>query len=151
MAINELNELKINVNVTPEVNIKTTITQSAEIIAKVTSGARGKSAHEIWLDDGHTGSESDFLNWLKSDSYIFNQGTPSDTWVIKHDLGKYPSVTIVDSADRVLIGEVFYGKFSRVIDRITKEVTFIKDESADPTKWVTISFAAGFSGKAYLN
>lgn len=28
-------------------------------------GQDGKSAYEIWLDNGHTGSETDFLNWLK--------------------------------------------------------------------------------------
>lgn len=28
-------------------------------------GANGKSAYEIWLDEGHTGTQSDFLNWLK--------------------------------------------------------------------------------------
>lgn len=28
-------------------------------------GADGKSAYQIWLDNGHTGSEADFLNWLK--------------------------------------------------------------------------------------
>ena len=38
-------------------------------IAKVeVSGSVGKdglSAYEVWLNDGHTGTESDFLNWLK--------------------------------------------------------------------------------------
>jgi len=28
-------------------------------------GSNGKSAYEIWLDEGHTGSQADFLNWLK--------------------------------------------------------------------------------------
>lgn len=28
-------------------------------------GKDGLSAYEIWLNDGHTGTESDFLNWLK--------------------------------------------------------------------------------------
>ena len=28
-------------------------------------GADGKSAYQIWLDNGHTGTETDFLNWLK--------------------------------------------------------------------------------------
>ena len=32
------------------------------------TGATGKSAFEIWLDNGHTGTEQDFLNWLKGDS-----------------------------------------------------------------------------------
>lgn len=87
----------------------------------------------------------------KDKHYKHIQGAASDVWIINHNLDKYPSVTIIDSADRVLIGEVFYGKFSRETNEITREVTFIKDESADPTKWVTVSFAAGFSGKAYLN
>lgn len=29
------------------------------------NGIDGKSAYEIWLDEGHTGSQADFLNWLK--------------------------------------------------------------------------------------
>ena len=29
------------------------------------TGADGKSAYEIWLEQGHTGSEEDFLDWLK--------------------------------------------------------------------------------------
>lgn len=28
-------------------------------------GESGKSAYEIWLNNGHTGTETDFLNWLK--------------------------------------------------------------------------------------
>ena len=31
------------------------------------TGATEKSAYEIWLDNGHTGTEQDFLNWLKAD------------------------------------------------------------------------------------
>ena len=30
-------------------------------------GANGKSAYEIWLDEGHTGTQSDFLDWLKGE------------------------------------------------------------------------------------
>lgn len=30
-----------------------------------TNGVDGKSAYQIWLDNGNTGSETDFLNWLK--------------------------------------------------------------------------------------
>ncbi len=32
------------------------------------NGADGKSAYEIWLDAGNSGSEEDFLNWLRGDS-----------------------------------------------------------------------------------
>ncbi len=30
-----------------------------------TNGTNGKSAYEIWLENGNTGTETDFLNWLK--------------------------------------------------------------------------------------
>ena len=32
-------------------------------------GEDGKSAYEIWLANEHTGSETDFLNWLKNNQY----------------------------------------------------------------------------------
>lgn len=32
------------------------------------TGEDGKSAYEIWLEQGHTGTEDDFLEWLKADS-----------------------------------------------------------------------------------
>ena len=36
-----------------------------------TNGQDGKSAYEIWLDAGHSGSEADFLQWLKGDTEPF--------------------------------------------------------------------------------
>ena len=60
--------------------------------------------------------------------YVHSQATPSDTWVITHTLGGKPSVTIVDSADTYVIGEVTYNSTSQV----------------------TVSFTAPFSGFAYL-
>lgn len=32
-----------------------------------TNDADGKSAYEIWLDNGHTGTQADFLEWLKGE------------------------------------------------------------------------------------
>lgn len=62
-------------------------------------------------------------------TYIHNQMSASDTWVIEHNLEKKPSVTVVDSGDSVVVGDV----------------TYINDNK------ISISFAAAFSGKAYLN
>jgi len=62
-------------------------------------------------------------------NYVHNQIVPSKTWVITHNLGKYPSVTIVDSANNVVIGEVKY----------------------DSLNQCTVTFTSEFSGKAYLN
>ena len=33
-------------------------------------GADGKSAYEIWLEQGNTGTEEDFLNWLREGEYL---------------------------------------------------------------------------------
>jgi len=60
--------------------------------------------------------------------YVHNQGAASAEWVIIHTLGGRPSVTVVDSAGTVVIGEVQY----------------------DSNTQVTVSFTAAFSGYAYL-
>jgi hypothetical protein len=58
----------------------------------------------------------------------FNQQTASATWVITHALGGKPQVTIVDSADTHVFGEVQYNSNTQI----------------------TVTFSAAFSGKAYL-
>lgn len=62
-------------------------------------------------------------------SYTFNQISPKDVWKIPHGLGKYPSVTVVDSGGNKVVGDIKY------IDINNLE----------------ISFVGGFSGIAYLN
>lgn len=66
-----------------------------------------------------TGSTADF---------IFNQGIPSTGWTITHNTNRFPAVTIVDSANTTVIGNVQY---------LSKNQLFV-------------SFSAPFSGKAYL-
>ena len=61
--------------------------------------------------------------------FLFVQSIASDVWEIKHDLNKYPSVTVVDSANSVVIGDIVY-----------------IDENN-----VRLTFSCAFSGKAYLN
>lgn len=62
-------------------------------------------------------------------SYTFNQISPKELWKIPHGLGKFPSVTIVDSAGSVVLGEINH------IDKNNVE----------------LDFTAAFSGIAYLN
>lgn len=62
-------------------------------------------------------------------SFIFSQGTPSNEWNIQHNLQKYPSVLVLDSAGNLVEGNVRY------ID----------------TNNLTITFNSSFSGKASLN
>ena len=60
--------------------------------------------------------------------HVHNQGQASDTWIINHTLGGKPQVTVVDSADTHVFGEVQYISNAQV----------------------TVSFSAAFSGYAYL-
>ena len=60
--------------------------------------------------------------------YEHAQGTASTTWTINHTLGGKPQVTIVDSADTHVFGEVQYLSNTQVV----------------------VTFTAAFSGKAYL-
>lgn len=62
-------------------------------------------------------------------NYLHTQSVASDEWTINHNLGKYPSVTVIDSAGDEVVGEIEY------ID----------------TNNLKIKFAGGFSGKATLN
>lgn len=62
-------------------------------------------------------------------TYTHTQASPAAVWFITHGLGRRPSVTVVDSAGTVVIGNVAY--------------------TSDDT--VAITFSGAFSGAAYLN
>ena len=40
--------------------------------------------------------------------FVYEQGIASDTWVIEHNLNKYPSVSLVDSAGTQFDADVEY-------------------------------------------
>ena len=62
-------------------------------------------------------------------NYLYFQDVASDLWEIKHNLDKFPSVTVIDSAGSEVIGEVEYIDLNNL----------------------KIKFAGSFSGKATLN
>jgi hypothetical protein len=64
--------------------------------------------------------------------YSHNQSSPSATWTITHNLGKVPSVSVIDSS-----GKLVYGTVELTEDNELNELT--------------IYFNGAFSGKAYLN
>lgn len=119
--------------------VGTITSESLQINAKINTvtingvlqaGARGKSSYELWLEQGNTGTVEEFLSSIGADkTEIYNQQIPSTEWLITHNLGKYPSVTIVDSGDSVVYGEIEYLSNNQV----------------------RLSFTAAFAGKAYLN
>ena len=48
-----------------ENHINLNINEFVELSSSIEIGVQGKSAYEIWLNDGHKGTEHDFLNWLR--------------------------------------------------------------------------------------
>ncbi len=122
-------------------------------------GLPGASAYQIAVRNGFKGTEQEWLKSLKgsgnggyddseirneilniknqignlssgSDSnYIHNQSQALDTWSITHNLNKYPSVTVIDSAG----------------SKVEGSVTYISNEE------IKIEFSSPFSGKAILN
>ena len=62
-------------------------------------------------------------------TFEYTQVSPSTTWSIQHNLNKFPSITVIDTLDTVVIGQY----------------TYIDNNN------VTLTFSAGFAGKAYLN
>ncbi len=67
-------------------------------------------------------------------TYTHNQSTTSNTWTITHNLNRFPSVTVVDSADTIVYGTVVYNSANQLT------ITFFEGSSA-----------LAFQGKAYLN
>ena len=55
--------------------------------------------------------------------------TVSDTWTVTHNLGEYPSVTVVDSGNTVVVGNVEYIS----------------------TQQLKVTFSSAFSGCVFLN
>lgn len=64
-----------------------------------------------------------------AETFYFVQAVPQATWTITHSLGRHPSITVVDSAEQIVHGDVDY------IDSNT----------------ITVTFPGGFSGRAFLN
>lgn len=101
-----------------------------EVVSSVAVEAQGfktptGTSSQVLLADGTVGS----LSVGADKNYVHIQGSASSTWTINHGLAKFPSVTVVDSGNNVVVGS-----------------TSMVDNNN-----LTITFTASFSGKAYLN
>lgn len=82
---------------------------------------------------GDIQDQTDLWNILQSltiqTNYVHDQQVASASWVIVHNMGKKPAVSIVDTADDEVIGQVTYNSNNQL----------------------TLTFSSPVSGKAYLN
>lgn len=74
-------------------------------------------------------TEQDIQDITGDKTFVHTQLASASTWYVNHNMGKKPSVTVVDSADTVVIGEV----------------TYLSDDTLE------VSFTSPFGGKVYLN
>jgi len=67
-------------------------------------------------------------------TFTYSQTSTSSTWVVTHNLNRFPSVTVVDSGNSIVQGTVVYNSNKQLT------ITFFSGGSA-----------LAFQGKAYLN
>lgn len=120
---------QVNVTVAPNPQVNVSVTGSG------IRGEMGKGLEFHWQDtklgvrvEGDTDFSYTDLQAMDA-HYVHEQIQSAKVWDIMHGLKKYPSVTVVDSAGTVVVGEVIYIN--------TNEIRLV--------------FNAAFSGKAYLN
>lgn len=120
--------------------VVTSLQESSTVVQQGSLGLKGETIASaevvngilyLTLTDGTVIEvEGNFNTALGADAFReFVQSTPSAEWLIYHDLNKYPSLTVVDSAGDTCEGHVSYPSTNLVIFRST----------------------APFSGRAYLN
>jgi hypothetical protein len=94
-----------------------------------TDGAQGIAGSGVTsTDDVPEGIENLYYTPERV-SFVFSQEVASSSWNITHNLGFYPNITVQDSANSIVEGEIVY-------------------QSANA---VQINFASSFSGTAYLS
>jgi hypothetical protein len=64
-----------------------------------------------------------------TETFTFTQAVPAAVWTINHTLNKYPSISVVSTANQLVVGDASYTSTTQIV----------------------ITFAAAFAGKAYLN
>jgi hypothetical protein len=98
---------------------------------------QGYTVGSHWIDVSNdivyvcTDSSTGAAVWklVSSSNYTHNQIASSATWNIAHNLNKYPSVTIVDAGNIVVVGDIEYTDLNNLV----------------------VTFTGGVTGKAYLN
>ena len=80
------------------IDLKTRLRNDVHIDKKIydSTGSAGMSGQQLL-------STSTATVWTDQ-TYTYTQNGSSHTWVITHNLNKFPSVTVIDSGDSVVVG-----------------------------------------------
>jgi hypothetical protein len=131
-----LNSLKTLIDTTYTLNSKTNATNKENIDIDLTdsngvvSSVEVAAGNNVTLQNNTSNPGKYTINAQGDKTYVFTQNDSTVlTWNIPHNLNKYPSVSVVDSALTTLYGEITYVDVNNL----------------------TITFSAGFTGNAFCN
>ena len=89
----------------------------------------GVSDGKLYYEKGAIAVDGGFTALSSDKNYVHNQTAASALWTVTHNLGKYCSVTVVDSGGNIIVGNVEYVSINKLL----------------------IRFSSAVSGKAYCN
>ena len=125
----------ITVDVSPvgpaNINISSQSGATAGIAASAWSNSYDALKNKPKIN-GHTlvgDQTSEDLDIVEDKTYLHQQTVASDTWVVVHNLNKYPAVSVIDSAGNEVVGEIIYNDANQC----------------------TLKFEGGFKGTATFN
>ena len=133
LGIESVNPVNIDISSKSDNNIKisTSSASSASIAASAWSSNYDALTNKPRINGNILMGDKtpEELGIVEDKSYLHTQTTASDTWVIVHNLNKFPAVSVIDSAGNEVIGDVIYNDVNQV----------------------TLRFEGGFKGTATLN
>jgi hypothetical protein len=105
-----------------------TTSQRISLGNTLTESAQGMLVYDITVNTLFAWNGTEWIK-VNQEHYTHTQNVSSATWVVTHNLGKFPAVSIVDTGNNEVVGDVVY----------------VNQNS------LTLNFSAPFSGKAYCN
>lgn len=104
----KVSQLENDLNYQTQEQVNEAIQAESDVINARIDGIEQSSITEIIGEGNISATQSEHTVTITSTTYVYEQGIASDTWEIEHNLGKYPSVTIVDSAGTIFTASVEY-------------------------------------------
>ena len=92
----------------------------------ITDGSNGESAYEIWLEQGHTGTEEDFFDWLRGDKVTKFYNSIEELEI--GEIGEYQGET-----NATFTHGYFYERGTG-----TTEIKVISENTVSPTYYVDV-------------
>lgn len=126
-SVVKVNPRDLNKVVIQEVNNEVKVSASGPQGAVGPTGPQGTQGPTG--PTGPAGASVSTADIIAVTAYTHNQIAATTVWSIAHDLGFYPNVTVFDSAETMVEGEVLHN-----------------DENS-----LTITFSSSISGKAHLS